>query len=65
MQPESDVIRRFILPVFGDWDVGEITAKDVLDWQRAINEKGCKYKSKIYLRLYRLAELREKVLRSI
>ena len=50
MRSESDVIRRFILPVFGDWDVGEITARDVLDWQRAINEKGYKfkYKSKIY-----------------
>ena len=50
MRSESDVIRRFILPVFGDWDIGEITARDVLDWQRAINEKGYKfkYKSKIY-----------------
>ena len=50
MRSESDVIRRFILPVFGDWDVGEITARDVLDWQRAINENGYKfkYKSKIY-----------------
>ena len=50
MRSESDVIRRFILPVFGDWDAGEITARDVLDWQSAINKKGYKYryKSKIY-----------------
>lgn len=50
MRSESDVIRRFILPVFGDWDVGEITSRDVLDWQRNINERGYKYryKSKIF-----------------
>ena len=45
-----DVIRKFVLPTFGDLDAGEITTNDILDWQNFLNSTKYKYKykSKIY-----------------
>ena len=45
-----DVIKNFVLPTFGDFDVGEITTRDVMDWQSYLNgtKYTYKYKSKIY-----------------
>jgi len=45
-----DRIEKFVIPVFGNRNVTEISVADIIQWQNALTEKGYAYKYKVAIR---------------